>query len=219
MNALPQRVQREWMASTAGSRDADVRPAVAGRVARRMVAEGSLVQRGDLLFEIDPRPFQARLAKARTDLADLAKARAPETLDALRAAVEQARLDLEATQVRSPITGVSAAPQARVGDVVNPTSVLTIVSSIDPIRVRFQLAEPDYLRYLDSLRPDAAATGRFGQLELQLAGGNTFPQKGYLAATGRQVDLATRTIGVEGLFPNPGYRLRPGQVARIRELG
>jgi membrane fusion protein (multidrug efflux system) len=208
--------RREWTAATAGSLDADVRPGVAGRVARRLVAEGSLVRQGDLLFEIDPAPFQARLANARTDLAT---ARGPESTEALRAAVEQARLDLAATRVRSPITGVSGAPQARVGDLVNPTSVMTTVSSIDPIRVRFQLAEPDYLRYLDSLRPDAAAAGRFGELELQLAGGNTFPHKGYLAATDRQVDLATRTIGVEGLFPNPGYRLRPGQVAKIRELG
>jgi membrane fusion protein (multidrug efflux system) len=208
--------QREWTASTAGSLDADVRPQVAGRVARRMVAEGSLVRQGDLLFEIDPRPFQARLAQAR---ADLAGARGPEGVEALRAAVAQARRELQATVVRSPITGVSSAPQARVGDLVNPTSVLTTVSSIDPIRVRFQLGEPDYLRYLDSLRPGAGAARRFGDLELELAGGKTFPQKGYLASTDRQVDLATRTIGVEGLFPNPGNRLRPGQTAKIRERG
>jgi membrane fusion protein (multidrug efflux system) len=208
--------QREWTASTAGSLDADVRPEVAGRVARRMVAEGSLVRQGDLLFEIDPRPFQARLAQAR---AELARARGPESVEALRATVAQARLELAATAVRSPLTGVSSAPQARVGDLVNPTSVLTTVSSIDPIRVRFQLGEPDYLRYLDGLRPGAAAARRFGELELEIAGGKTFPHKGYLAATERQVDLATRTIGVEGLFPNPGNRLRPGQIAKIRERG
>jgi multidrug efflux pump subunit AcrA (membrane-fusion protein) len=208
--------QREWMASTSGSLDADVRPGVAGRVTRRTVAEGSLVRKGDLLFEIEPGPFQARLARAR---GDLARARGQESVERLRAAVEQARLDLEATAVRSPISGVSGAPQAGVGDLVNPTSVLTTVSSIDPIRVRFQLDEPDYLRYLESLRPGAAPAGRFGELELKLAGGNTFPHKGYLAATDRQVDLATRTIGVEGLFPNPGNRLRPGQIAKIRALG
>ncbi len=207
---------REWTARVAGSQDADVRPAVAGRVARRMVAEGTLVRQGDPLFEIDPGPFQGRLAQA---FAELAKARGPESREALQTAVEQARLDLQATVVRSPITGVSSAPQARVGDLVNPTSVLTTVSSIDPIQVRFQLAEPDYLRYLDSLRPGAAGVRAFGDLELELAGGRTFPHKGYLAATDGQVDLATRTIGVAGLFPNPGNLLRPGQVARIRERG
>jgi multidrug efflux pump subunit AcrA (membrane-fusion protein) len=106
-----------------------------------------------------------------------------------------------------------------VGDLVNPTSVLATVSSIDPIRVRFQLDEPDYLRYLDGMQPGAAAARPFGALELELAPGKTFPEKGYLAATDRQVDLTTRTIGAEGLFPNPGYRLRPGQLARIRERG
>jgi multidrug efflux pump subunit AcrA (membrane-fusion protein) len=208
--------QREWTATTAGSLIADVRPGVAGRVARRLVAEGSLVRQGDPLFEIDSQPFQARLAHAR---AELARARGPESVEALRAAVEQARLDLEATVVKSPIDGVFGASEARVGDLVNPTSVLTRVSSIDPIRVRFQLGEPDYLRYLDSLRPGADAARRFGELELELAGGKTFPHKGYLAAADPLVDLATRTIGVEGLFPNPGNRLRPGQIAKIRERG
>jgi membrane fusion protein (multidrug efflux system) len=207
---------REWTATTAGSLDADVRPEVAGRVARRLAAEDGLVRQGEILFEIDPRPFQARLAQARSQLA---KARDGESVDALRAAVEQARHDLEGTQVRSPIAGVARLLQARVGDVVNPTSVLATVSSIDPIRVRFQLDEPDYLRYLDGLRPGAAAARRFGELELLLGPGSVLPEKGYLAATDRQVDLATRTIGAEGLFPNPGNRLRPGQMARIRERG
>jgi len=206
--------RREWAATTSGSQDADVRPEVAGRVARRLAVEDGLVRQGDVLFEIDPRPFQARLDRARSELA---AARDAESLEARRAAVEQARHALEATTVRSPIAGVARMLQARVGDLVNPTSVLATVSSIDPIRVRFQLDEPDYLRYLDGMRPGAAAARPFGALELELAPGKTLPEKGYLVATDRQVDLATRTIGAEGLFPNPGYRLRPGQAARIRE--
>lgn len=209
--------RREWAAATmAGSQDADVRPEVAGRVARRLAVEDGLVRQGEVLFEIDPRPFQARLDQARSELAG---ARDAESVEAGRAAVEQARCALEATRVRSPIAGVARVLQARVGDLVNPTSVLATVSSIDPIRVHFQLDEPDYLRYLDGMRPGAAAARTFGALELQLAPGRTLPEKGYLVATDRQVDLATRTIGAEGLFPNPGYRLRPGQPARIRERG
>jgi membrane fusion protein, multidrug efflux system len=209
-------LKREWAATTAGSQDADVRAEVAGRVARRLAVEDGLVRQGEVLFEIDPRPFQARLDQA---LSELAAARDAESAEALRAAVTQARRALEATRVRSPIAGVASVLQARVGDLVNPTSVLATVSSIDPIRVRFQLDEPDYLRYLDGMRAGAAAARRFGALELELAPGKTLPEKGYLAATDRQVDLATRTIGAEGLFPNPGYRLRPGQLARIRERG
>ncbi len=208
--------RREWAATTAGSQDADVRPEVAGRVARRLAVEDGLVRQGEVLFEIDPRPFQARLDQARSELA---AARDAESVEARRAAVEQARHALEATRVRSPIAGVARVLQARVGDLVNPTSVLATVSSIDPIRVRFQLDEPDYLRYLDGMRPGAAAARPFGPLELELAPGKTLPEKGYLIATDRQVDLATRTIGAEGLFPNPGYRLRPGQPARVRERG
>jgi multidrug efflux pump subunit AcrA (membrane-fusion protein) len=228
--------RREWQGTTAGNLDVDVRPGVAGRVLRRDYAEGTLVQRGDLLFEIDPRPFQARLARAQAELSDPVAARGrAASVAALQAAVDQARLDLESTVVRSPITGVAAATQARPGDLVNPTSVLVTVSSIDPIHVRFRLAERDYLRYLDTLRPGTAAAQRFGELELEPAGPHPVaahalsappslpslqpPLIGRLIATDHQVDLASRTIGVTGLFPNPGSRLRPGQLATIRELG
>jgi len=211
--------EREWVATTAGSQDADLRPEVAGRVMRRLAVADGLVRQGEVLFEIDPRPFQARLDEARSALAAARTPESAESVEALRAAVEQARRALEATRVRSPIAGVTRALQAKVGDLVNPTSVLATVSRIDPIRVRFQLDEPDYLRYLAGMRPGAAAARRFGALELELAPGKTLPEKGYLAATDRQVDLATRTIGAEGLFPNPGYRLRPGQPAKIRERG
>jgi len=205
---------REWEAVTAGSQDKYVRSAVAGRVVRRLVSEGSLVRRGDLLFEIDPRPFRARLVRAR---ADLDQTNSGESLDALRTAAEQASLDLEATAVRSPIDGIAGATQARVGDLVNPTSLLVTVSSIDPIRVRFRLDEQAYLRYLDGLRQGPGAGRRFGDLELEL-GGTDLSRQGRLAATGSSVDLANRTIAAEGLFPNPDNRLRPGQVARVREL-
>jgi len=211
--------EREWAATTAGSQDAEVRPEVAGRVMRRLAVADGLVRQGEVLFEIDPRPFQARLDQARSELAAARSPESAESVEAFRAAVEQARRALEATRVRSPIAGVAREFQAKVGDLVNPTSVLATVSSIDPIRVRFQLDEPDYLRYLAGMRPGTAASRRFGALELELAPGKPLPEKGYLAATDRQVDLATRTIGAEGLFPNPGYRLRPGQPAKIRERG
>jgi multidrug efflux pump subunit AcrA (membrane-fusion protein) len=211
--------RREWRGVTAGDFDADVRPAVAGRVLRRAYGEGALVHRGDLLFQIDPRPFQARLDHAR---AELGSARDRASAEARQVALDQARLDLESTAVRAPITGVAAWTQARPGDLVNPTSVLVTVSSIDPIRVRFKLSERDYLLYLDGLRPGPAATRHFGELELEPAGGGALapsPLRGRLVSTDRQVDLASRTIGATGLFPNPGRRLRPGQIATLREPG
>lgn len=207
---------REWLATTAGGVEVDVRPTVAGRVARRAAAEGGMVQQGDVLFEIDPRPFQERLAQARSELT---RARDLDSIESLRAAVDQASADLAATRVRSPLTGEARLLQARVGDLVNPTSVLATISGIDTIRVRFRLSEQDYLRYLGGLRPDAPAPQRFAALELELGPGATHPLPGYLAGTGRQVDLATRTIDAEGLFPNPGHLLRPGRQARVRERG
>jgi multidrug efflux pump subunit AcrA (membrane-fusion protein) len=88
---------RGWAATTTCSQDADVRPEVAGRVARRLAVEDGLVRQGEVLFEIDPRPFQARLDHARSELA---LARDAESVAALRAAVEQARRALAGQPAR-----------------------------------------------------------------------------------------------------------------------
>lgn len=163
--------------------------------------------------------------------AKLADARGQER--AAQAAVRQAELNLSYTQVRSPIDGVAGLASVRVGNLVGadgPT-LLTTVSQLDPVRVRFPVSERDYLasagRFRDQgVRDLAWAKAQFARLEqeegrgegleLVLADGNVYPRRGVIVATDREINPSTGTIEVEALFPNPDGLLRPGQYGRVR---
>jgi RND family efflux transporter MFP subunit len=240
-------IQDEWIGTLDGSVNAQIRAQVTGYLQKQDYREGSHVKAGDLLFEIDPRPFQAVLDQARAKLAQdrallgksrldvqrytpLAKERAisKEELDnavqaeragaaqvkADEATVETARLNLGFTKISSPIDGLAGIALAQVGDLVSPSSgLLTTVSAIDPIRVYFQISESLYL----TVSRDNPLIGQGGSpLELFLANGSLYPLKGKVAFLDRQVNSATGTLQVVGLFPNPDSVLRPGQYARVR---
>jgi membrane fusion protein (multidrug efflux system) len=240
-----QPVWHEWIGTTQGDVNADIRPKVEGYLLRRDYKEGSFVHQGELLFEIDPRQFQAQLNQAQANLeqarsglakaerdvsryeplaaqkalsqqeldnARSAKSAAQATVGALQAAVEQARLNLQWTRVTSPISGIAGLAQQQVGDLVSPQTVLTTVSTVDPIRVVWQVSEQEYLQFQN----DPAM--RNADLDLILADGSVFPHKGHIALTGREVDVKTGTIATVGLFPNPGNVLRPGQFAKVRAV-
>jgi membrane fusion protein (multidrug efflux system) len=238
-----QPIMREWIGTTAGDVNADIRPKTDGYLLRRAYQEGSFVHRGQLLFEIDPRQAESQLRQAEAnveqakagltksqhdvdryeplaaqralsqqelDNARSARAAAQATVGALEAAVEQAKLNLSWTKVTSPIDGIAGLAKGQVGDLVSPQTVLTTVSTVNPIRVEYQVSEQEYLQF----QSDPAM--RNAELELVLADGSTFPQKGHIALSGRDVDVKTGTITTVGLFPNPGNVLRPGQYAKVR---
>ena len=240
-----QPVYREWIGTTQGEVNADIRPKVEGYLLRRAYQEGSYVQRGQALFEIDPRQAQAQLnqaaanleqaraamAKAERDVqrfeplaaekalsqqeldnARSAKSGAAASVGAAQAAVDQARLNVAWTRVTSPISGIAGLAKAQVGDLVSPQSVLTTVSTVDPIRVVYQVSEQEYLQFQN----DPAM--RNAELELVLADGSVFPHKGRIALSGRDVDVKTGTLTTIGRFPNPGNVLRPGQYAKVRAV-
>ncbi len=240
-----QPVFREWIGSTQGDVNADIRPKVEGYLLRRVYKEGSYVTRGQALFEIDPRQARAQLQQAAANLeqarAGLAKAdrdvqrfeplaaqkalsqqevdnarssrtAAQATVGAVQAAVDQARLNLAWTHVESPIGGIAGLARAQVGDLVGPQTVLTTVSTVDPIRVVYQVSEQEDLQFQN----DPAM--RNAKLELVLGDGAVFPHEGHIALSGREVDIKTGTITTIGLFPNPGNILRPGQYAKVRAV-
>jgi membrane fusion protein (multidrug efflux system) len=91
---------------------------------------------------------------------------------------------------------------------------------LDPIKVYFPVSEREYLEYVKD-HPDAgkrAAAEPQLQLQLVLADGSVYPQKGIFSFADRQVDVKTGTLRLQGIFPNPGNVLRPGQYARIRAV-
>jgi membrane fusion protein (multidrug efflux system) len=248
-------VYREWVGTVDGSENAQIRARVTGYLLKRDYAEGSLVKKGDMLFEIDPRPFEASLAEAKSQLeqgkalqlasqanyernkqlwdkkviseqeytnatqlneANVAK------VGALQASVEEATLNLGFCKIASPVDGIAGNAQAQVGDLVGTatSTVLTTVSTLDPAKLIFPVSEGDYLQA--SARVEEIMKKPLDQrsetIELILADGSTFPQKGRLFSVNRQVNESTGTILVTALLSNPGNLLRPGFFARARIL-
>jgi len=247
-------IYTQWVGTTTGYVNAQIYPKVQGYLLKQAYEDGSLVKEGDLLFEIDPRQFQAALTQAvgqlgraqaalgkseldvkrytplaaegavsQQELDDAIQMRAANRaeVDSAKAAVENARLNLEWTRVLSPITGVAAIASAQVGDLVGPTTQLTAVSQLDPIKVTFPISEIEYLRFAPQLREldqaGAAAAKRPG-LELVLANGARYPELGHFSVAGLAVATTTGTINMQGLFPNAENLLRPGQFVKVRAV-
>jgi membrane fusion protein, multidrug efflux system len=254
VSVTPEQVEitGEWIATLDGTVNAQIRPQVSGYLVRRAYNEGAFVHKGDVLFEIDRRPFEtalnqvtARLAEARAQLAkterDLTRdqplaeqrAIAQSQLDndtsardaaqaavaSAEAAVESAQLNLGFTRVTSLIDGVAAIASAQIGDLVGPTTLLTTVSQVNPIKAYFPISEQEYLGIAGQVGTPAAAAKLWqtsGGLTLVLANGSAYPKRGSVLAVDRDVDPKMGTIRVSATFPNPGNILRPGQYGRVR---
>jgi RND family efflux transporter MFP subunit len=244
-------VYHEWIATLDGFVNAQIQPQVSGYLIKQNYREGALVRKNDVLFKIDPRPFQAVLDQAKAQVAqaeaqlgktDLdvkrdtplarekaiaqsqldndiqANLAAQATVQAGKAAVEQAELNLEFTNVRSLIDGFAGIATGQVGNLVGPQTLLTTVSQLDPIKAYFVVSEQEYLAFVKR-NPTVAsreAKERELDLELILADGSTYGRKGKFFAADRQVDAQTGAIRLAGVFPNPDNVLRPGQYGRVR---
>jgi membrane fusion protein (multidrug efflux system) len=133
-------------------------------------------------------------------------------VEAAQAAVEAAQVNLGFTHLASPIDGVVGQAQVQAGNLVGPASgVITTVSTLDPIKANFTVGEQEYL----NLTRGGKELSKL-QLELILADGSAYPQKGKFSFADRQINQNTGAIQLTGLFPNPGNRLRPGQYGRVR---
>jgi membrane fusion protein (multidrug efflux system) len=243
-------VAREWVGTTSGNVNAQIFPKVQGYLLKQAYQNGGAVKAGDLLFQIDPRQFQADYDKARSDVARAeavtlkadqdvrrytplakegavsqmeldnavqARAAGQASVEAAKALLENARLNLDWTKVTSPVDGVAGIASAQVGDLVSPQTQLTVVSQLDPIKVSVELSEIDYLRFVKKRQEQAAAGHPAApvSLGLVLADGSKYPYQGTFDAAGLGVTPTTGTIQAQGLFPNPGNLLRPGQFGKV----
>lgn len=261
-----------WVATLDGYVNANIEPQVSGYLIKQDYREGTLVRKGDVLFEIDPRPFQAILDQAKGQLAQangqLAQARAQLELakinvkrdtplaqahavsqsqldndiqtqardealiqsseagiKAAEASVEQAALNLGFTKVRSLVDGIAGIASTQIGNLVSPTTVLTTVSQVDPIKVYFSISEQEYLTLANKIKTPGSGGSvdlLYGKnpvpLQLTLANNKVYPHQGRILFADRQVNAQTGTIRIVSAFANPGNILRPGQFGRIRAL-
>jgi RND family efflux transporter MFP subunit len=232
----------------------EVRPRVSGYISSVNFKEGSEVQKGDVLFVIDPRPYQAErdkaaagLAQARSQLA-LAKSereravkliaqhalsqeeydtrtagseQAQANVEAAKAALDAAALNLEFTKVTAPISGrISRALVTSGNFVTNGQTPLTTLVSLDPIYASFDGDEQGYLKFIKLAR-EAAGNPHEARNPVQvgLANENGFPHQGVMVFVDNALDPTTGTIRSRALLDNHERQFTPGLFARIRLLG
>jgi membrane fusion protein (multidrug efflux system) len=165
-----------------------------------------------------PLAKERAIAQSQLDNDMQAREAAKAAVKAGEALVEQARLNLEFTDVKSLVDGIAGIAQVQIGNLVNPTAVLTTVSQVNPIKAYFSLSEQEYIHFADRINTEAQKDipSNGPPFELILADGSVYPHKGVGLLTNRQVDVATGSIQVICSFPNPKNSLRPGQFGRLR---
>lgn len=224
----------------------EVRPRVGGFVQQVEFVEGAIVRKGDVLFVIDQRPYEAEAARAeaelerartRKQLADgeaeraqklvgtqaisreeldarsSGRADADASIRAAEAAVRMARLNLEWTVVRAPISGRVSRAEVTPGNLVQPgQSLLTTIVSVDPIYVYFDSDEQSYLKYMQG----AGARARSRPVFVGLANESGFPHEGRLDFVDNRIDRSAGTVRVRAVLANRNGTFAPGLFARVR---
>ncbi|HHA2488628.1 TPA: efflux RND transporter periplasmic adaptor subunit, partial [Stenotrophomonas maltophilia] len=245
----------EYTGFLAAPKTVELRSRVGGAVDAVSVPEGSLVRKGQLLFQIDPRPFQVTLDTAAAQLqqaevlasqaqADFDRAErlvatgavARKTYDdavsarsarqaqvqAAKAAVAAARLDLSYARVTAPIAGrvdrvLVTEGNLVSGGVAGAATLLTTIVSIDPLHVYFDIDEATYLNVVSRSRPAAGAGGKASlPVQVGLTTDKGFPHRGALDFVGNTIDRSTGTIRARAVVPNPDGRMAPGMFARAK---
>ena len=230
----------------------EIRPRVSGYVERVAYQEGQEIDKGDLLFVIDPRPYQASLAQAQARLAraqsesklansqdrraqalvearaisreefearKAAVAQADAAVRAARAEVAAASLELQFTEVRSPIDGRAGRAMATTGNLAQAdTTLLTTVVSQDPVYVNFETDEQSFLRYGEMARRGERASSS-NLVRIGLANESGYPHEGVVDFIDNRVDPTTGTIRARAVLPNPDRTFTPGLFARVRLQG
>jgi len=177
---------------------AKVRLDIAEREAKR--TGQLLATRAVSVEESDTR--NSRLAEARTDLA------------AAEATLSTAKLDLEYTEVRSPIRGKISRALVTSGNLVSSENLLTTVVSTGDVYVYADVDENTALTF-DRLRREKKIDGTVA-VEMQVGDEKDYPHKGFIESADNRVDPATGTLVYRMIFPNEDESLVPGLYARVR---
>lgn len=207
---------------------------VGGQIIAREFQDGADVKKGDLLFRIDPRPYEAALAHAQADLAlNQANLKRQETLRAqnvtagqewdtakanaqkAEAAVKAAQVNLDHCYIKSPIDGRAGLRNVDVGNVVGGGSggggpVLVTIQGMDPIYTDFTVAEPDLplvRRYLSAGKLKVLTDAEDDELP---------PREGELSFIDNSLQPGTGTVKARAITPNPDRALWPSQFVRAR---
>lgn len=224
---------------TSSFRTAEVRPQVGGILQKRLFDEGAIVKAGQGLYQIDPAPYRATLAKAEASLESsrllaqryerLLKTRAISQQDRddarsswlqVKADVDSARIDLGYTTITAPISGRIGRSSYTQGALLtaNQTNALATIQQLDPIYVDIPQSSTALLTLQDEF-----AAGRLKQngkqqaeVKLLLDNGTEYSHLGRIKLSEVTVDESTDSVIIRAEFPNPDGRLLPGMFVRAK---
>ncbi len=246
----------EFVGRFAAVSEVEVRARVGGYLEAILFADGQLVEQGDLLFTIDPRPIETALGQAQAELdsanaeltfarGELARAEeliqrgnisrqalderrqgflaADARVNAAEAALERARLDLEYTQIRAPLSGRIDRNYISEGNLVEENAtVLTTIVSTDPMYFYFDIDERSFLAYARDARArgDQLQEGAGGlPVVVSLSDAREAPFDGRLDFSENRLDPNSGTMRVRAVVPNPDLVLQPGLFGRVNIPG
>jgi membrane fusion protein (multidrug efflux system) len=194
---------------------------VAEGKASQATAEARLSKANNDVNRYTPLVAKQAVSKQELDNALAEQDASRSQVEAAKASVEKASLDLSYTRVTSPITGLVGTTEVKPGNLVGrgESTLLTTISQIDPILFTVGVTEADYLRVARQVQESGKSSGGSAEgIQLTLADGTRYPQTGKINTIERAVDPTTGTLGIQLVFPNPSQILRPGQYGRARIL-
>ena len=244
-----------YVAQTQSSQAVNIQARVSGWLDKRMYVEGSVVKTGQVLFQMDQKPFQTQLdaqqaalqrnqAALQVATQNLARTKPLAEQNALsqkdlddaqgqyqqsaaaveqsKAQLEEAKLNLSYTTIRSPVDGVSSYAIVADGTYLNPQNAqLTTVSVLTPMWINFSVSENEMERIRNDVRSGQLKLPDGGKfiVEVEMVDGNLFPYTGAITFADPSYNPTTGTFLLRATVNNPAGVLRPNQYVRVRLKG
>jgi membrane fusion protein, multidrug efflux system len=224
-------ITQSFVCQIRSQRHIEVRALEGGYLSKIGIKEGQAVKAGDVMFEILPILYKARL-DAEVAEADLARLKWMQSKKLLsdRAVSEQdvkmhyaelakaeaqkelAKAEFNFTEVKAPFDGIVDRLLEREGSLVKDGDILTTLADNSVMWVYFNVPEKYYLEYMAHRKQHE----KEDKLELMLANGDTFPQTGKIGAIEADFNNENGNIKFRADYPNPGILLRHGQTGTIK---
>ncbi len=231
----------DYPARLAGSREVEIRARVGGILLRRAYTEGKFVKRGDLLFQIDPAPYEAALAEAKASFSQTDRdyrravtlkrqkalsAREFEQSEAFygaaKAQLDTAKINLAYTTVRAPISGYTSRENNSEGSLVTADmTVLTRVTQLDPMYVEFAYPDSEAMMQRQGVANGSITLPADKTLHVEIISNNgeSYAQQGTIKFTDSIISPDTGTVSARAIVPNKNQSIMPGQFVRVKVKG